>query len=132
MGEAIQILLADDNAADRLVVREMLNETKLTFHVDEVTNGEDALAFLKREGRYASSPKPQLIILDLNMPKVGGKEFLEQAGNLLDGVNIVVFSGSPVMVEVASTIPHLWMVKPSTNEEFDTAVAALKEIIRGL
>ncbi len=132
MGEAIQILLADDNAADRLVVREMLNETKLTFHVDEVTNGEDALAFLKREGRYASSPKPQLIILDLNMPKVGGKEFLEQAGDLLDGVNIVVFSGSPVMVEVASTIPHLWMVKPSTNEEFDTAVAALKEIIRGL
>ena len=74
MVKAIKILIADDNAADRMLEKEMLKETGFSVHIDEVTSGEDVLAYLKHGGSFCRRPRPDLIILDMNMPKMGGGE----------------------------------------------------------
>jgi CheY-like chemotaxis protein len=76
---AITILLADDDEDDRLMTRDALRDARLHNDLRTVIDGVDLLAYLKREGKYAdpaSSPRPGLILLDLNMPRMDGREAL--------------------------------------------------------
>ncbi len=130
MSEPIRILIAEDNAADRMFIREMLHDTGIAAHIDEVEDGAEALAFLKKEDRYASCSRPQLIILDLNMPRIGGEEFLQKASDLIDGIEVVIFSGSPRKVVPPTGSTCRGMVKPSDNKEFEATIGALKEIMQ--
>ncbi len=97
-----------------------------------MADGAEALAFLKKEGRYASCSRPRLIILDLNMPKVGGEEFLQLAGDLLKGIEVVIFSGSPSMVRSPAEVSYRSMIKPYDNEEFEATTSSLKQIMQNL
>ena len=72
----IDILLVEDNPADVLIAREALSEARLINTVHVVEDGVSALAFLRHEGRYAHAPRPGLILLDLNLPKLNGREVL--------------------------------------------------------
>ena len=78
VGEAVEILLVEDNPGDVRLTQEALKETKLQNNLSVVVDGESALAFLKREGNYADAPRPDLISLDLNLPRKGGREVLEE------------------------------------------------------
>lgn len=72
------IFLVEDNKADIRLIQEALKESLLTHEVVTVRNGVDAMAFLRQEGEYADAPRPDLILLDLNLPRKDGREVLEE------------------------------------------------------
>lgn len=74
----IQVLLVEDNPADARLTREALSEAKVVNQLSVVGDGVEALRFLRREGAYASVPRPDLIMLDLNLPRKNGREVLEE------------------------------------------------------
>jgi chemotaxis family two-component system response regulator Rcp1 len=77
-GRPIEILLVEDNEGDARLTKEALKENKMHHELNVVRDGEDALKFLKREGQYVSAPRPDLILLDLNLPKKNGREVLSE------------------------------------------------------
>src|SRR3989442_15904142 len=78
MNGAAEILLVEDNPGDVRLTREALKEGKILNHVSVVGDGVEALAFLRREDKYAKAGRPDLILLDLNLPKKDGKEILAE------------------------------------------------------
>ena len=77
----IHILLVEDNEGDVVLTLEALREAKLRNKISVVRDGEEALQFLYREGKYAAAELPQLILLDINLPKMDGKEVLNRIKN---------------------------------------------------
>jgi CheY-like chemotaxis protein len=74
----VDILLVEDSPSDALMTREALNQQKILNRLHIVEDGVEALAFLRREGKYAGSPRPGLILLDLNLPRKSGLEVLRE------------------------------------------------------
>lgn len=80
-GKPIEILLVEDNGADVRLTKEALKEGKVLNNLSVVANGVEAIDFLHRKGKYADSPHPDLILLDLNLPKKNGYEVLGEIKN---------------------------------------------------
>ncbi len=76
VGKPVEILLIEDSGADVRLTREALKEGKVLNNLSVVANGVEAMDFLHRKGKYADSPHPDLILLDLNLPKKNGREVL--------------------------------------------------------
>lgn len=95
----ITILLADDDEEDRMLTEEALEENHISDNLHFVENGEEAMNYLQRRGKYADTkkyPLPELILLDLNMPKKDGREVLSEIRNdpKLRGIPVVVLTTS--------------------------------------
>ncbi len=75
-GKPVEILLIEDSSADVRLTKEALKEGKVHNNLSIVANGVEAMDFLRRKGKYAGSPHPDLILLDLNLPKKNGREVL--------------------------------------------------------
>ena len=73
----VAILLIEDNPGDVALTKKALTKSKLTNNLDVVSDGEEAIAYLRKEGKFASAARPDLILLDLNLPKKSGVEVLE-------------------------------------------------------
>lgn len=82
-GKPITILMAEDDADDRILAKEALHEGRLVNDLRFVDDGEDLLAYLRHEGKYAGTdaPRPGLVLLDLNMPKMDGRTALKEIKN---------------------------------------------------
>jgi CheY-like chemotaxis protein len=96
VGKEVKILLVDDCPEDVDLTLEALGRTKLANNVSVATDGVEAMAFLRNQGKYASAPRPSLILLDLNMPKKDGREVLEEIKSdvLLKDIPVVVLTTS--------------------------------------
>ena len=84
-GDPVEILLVEDNPGDVRLTREALEEGKVLNNLNVARDGVEAMAFLRRQGRYAEARRPQLILLDLNLPRKDGREVLAEIkgdGNL--------------------------------------------------
>jgi chemotaxis family two-component system response regulator Rcp1 len=77
-GRPVEILLVEDNPGDVRLTREALKDAKVLNNLSVVGDGEAALDFLHRRGKYAAAPRPDLILLDLNLPRKDGREVLEE------------------------------------------------------
>ena len=120
--ETITILIADDDADDRLMAKEALEECRLANHIDFVEDGVELLDYLRARGRYAATSalrKPGLIILDLNMPKMDGREALREikADPSLRRIPIVVMTTSKAEEDIYRTYDlgvNSFITKPVT------------------
>lgn len=126
----IDILLVEDNPADVLIAREALKEAKLinTIHVTE--DGMEAMEFLNKRGKFASAPRPDLILLDLNLPRKNGREVLEEIKNdaNLKSIPVVVLTTSSAEEDILRSYnlhANCYVVKPV---EFDSFVKAIQSI----
>jgi len=132
-GESVVILMADDDADDRIMTREALEESKLTNEFRVVENGEELMDYLRRRGQYAdpeSSPRPGVILLDLNMPRMDGREALKEikADPELRRIPVVILTTSKAEEDIYRTYDlgaNSYIMKPVT---FD----GLVEVMRGL
>lgn len=126
--KSITILIADDDADDRLMIRDALEENRLANDVRFVENGEELMEYLTRQGKYRnleSSPKPGLILLDLNMPKKDGREALKEIKSHpeLRGIPVVVLTTSKAEEDIYRTYNlgvNSFITKPVTFESLVT------------
>ena len=128
----IDILLVEDSPTDVLIAREALTEARLlnTIHVAE--DGVDALAFLRRQGRFADAPRPDLILLDLNLPRKNGREVLAEikADDALKSIPVVVLTTSSAEEDIIrsySLHANCYVVKPVEFDNFVKAVQSIRQ-----
>jgi chemotaxis family two-component system response regulator Rcp1 len=100
----VEILLVEDNPADVRLTREALRDAKVANTLHVVEDGEAALAFFRRRGRYAEAPRPDVILLDLNLPRRSGHEVLAEAKSdpELQSIPIVVLTTSQAEEDILS------------------------------
>ena len=98
MTKKVNILQLEDNKGDVYLTGELLNQFSLDHELNDVSNGEDALNYLLNEGEFKEAQKPDLILLDLNMPKMNGREFLDEIKkhDKIKNIPIIVTTTSPV------------------------------------
>lgn len=129
----ITILLADDDADDRMMAREALEESRLANDFRYVEDGEQLMDYLYRRGKYTSesdSPRPGLILLDLNMPRMDGREALKEikADPVLRSIPIVVLTTSKAEEDIYRTYDlgvNSFITKPVTFAGLVDVMAAL-------
>ena len=131
MGRPIEILLAEDNPGDVDLAREGLEEGKIHNNLHVVDNGEDALAFLRREGKYADMPRPDVIFLDLNLPRKDGREVLEEikTDGQLKHIPVVVLTSSEAEEDIMKSYQlhaNCYISKPVTFAEYVKVVKAIE------
>ena len=129
--KSIVILMADDDADDRLLAKDALAECKLAGELHFVEDGEELLDYLNRRGRFAqlaTSPRPGLILLDLNMPKKDGREALREIKNNPDlrRIPVVVLTTSTADIDINQIYDlgaNSFISKPVT---FDSLVKVMR------
>jgi len=121
--DPVEILLIEDDPGDILMTREALTDAKMANELHVVNNGEEALAFLFREGEYADAPRPGLILLDLNLPRIDGLEVLARikAEEELRRIPVVVLTTSEAEEDVLRSYDlhaNAYVTKPVDFEAF--------------
>ena len=132
MERTVEILLVEDNPGDVRLTKEALVELKVPHSLHVVTDGEAALEFLFRRGRYAKAIRPDLILLDLNLPRRNGREVLEQIKQDPDlkliPVLVLTTSGSPLDIRAAYSLhANSYIVKPRDLDKFWEVASAIEE-----
>ncbi len=128
------LLMADDDPADCLLTEKALRKAQVTSPLYVVHDGAELMDYLKRRGEYADpedAPRPSLILLDLNMPRVNGKEFLEQFRNEPDlrSIPVVILTTSDEERDIASSYElgaNAYMVKPAAFDDMVSVARIVK------
>ena len=131
MGKPIEILMVEDNPGDVRLTTEALRETKVRNNLNVVEDGEEALAFLRREGKHANAPRPDLILLDLNLPKKDGREVLEiiKGDEDLGRIPVVILTTSRAEEDVLRTYnlhANCYITKPVGLDQFVKVVQSIE------
>ena len=127
--EPITILLVDDDEDCRMLIRDAISECKVSNSVFETSNGQEAMDFLYQRGRFAGSPRPGLIYLDIEMPGLNGQAVLRQikADPELRDIPVVMMTGvadERQMEEAARNGANSYTLKPASAEQFLRTVLA--------
>ncbi len=130
-GQAVEILLIEDNAGDVELAREGLLECKIRNNLHVVGDGVEASAFLNRRGAYASQPRPDLIILDLNLPKRDGRELLREIkeDDQLKQIPVVILTTSAAEEDIIrsySLHANCYVTKPLGIDQFLAVVRSIE------
>jgi CheY-like chemotaxis protein len=126
----IELLLVEDDPGDAMMTREALNEAKVVHQLHVVDNGEAAIAFLRQEGEYAEAPRPDLIFLDLNLPRVDGREVLAfvKGDDSLRRIPLVILTTSDSEDDIARSYDlhaNAYVTKPV---DFDSFLNAVRQV----
>lgn len=128
---AIEILLVEDNPGDVRLTQEALKESKVTNNLYIAGDGVEALAFLRREGKYANVPHPDLILLDLNLPKKDGRELIEEikSNEELKRIPVVVLTTSKAeedIMQMYDRHANCYITKPIDFDQFIEVVRSIE------
>ncbi len=131
-GEMIQILLVEDDPGDVVITREAFAENKVRNHLSVVSDGETAMSFLRRQDSFADAPRPDLILLDLNLPRKSGHEVLEEikADPELRPIPVVVLTTSDAEEDVLRSYDlhaNAFVTKPVDFECFLRVIRQIDE-----
>lgn len=123
MNGSIDILLVEDNEGDAHLTREALKRAKVRNRVHTTSDGVEAMQFLRREGSFADAPRPDLILLDLNLPNMDGREVLEaiKADPSLRPIPIVVVTSSAAEQDILKSYDlnaNCYVTKPVDLQQF--------------
>lgn len=128
----IEILLVEDNPGDQRLTLEALKENKINNNISIVEDGEAAIAFLKREHIYENAPRPDLILLDLNLPKKNGREVLEEikADPNLKRIPVVILTTSQAEEDILKAYDlnaNCYITKPVDFDNFTNIIKKTEE-----
>jgi CheY-like chemotaxis protein len=129
---AIDVLLVDDDPGDTLMIREAFEHNKVKNTLECVSDGVQAMQFLRREGEYANAPRPDLILLDLNLPRKDGREVLAEIKGdpQLATIPVVVLTTSHAEEDVLRSYQlhaNAYVTKPVDFERFIEVVRQIDE-----
>ncbi len=130
--QPIEILLVEDNPGDVRLTKESLRESKIHNNLSVAEDGEQALAFLRREGAYRDAPRPDIILLDLNLPKKDGREVLAEikADPMLRRIPVVVLTMSKAEEDILNVYDlhaNCFITKPIDLNEFMETVKTFED-----
>lgn len=131
LGRPVEILLVEDNPGDIRLTLEALKEGKMCNNVSIARDGVEALTFLRREGDCANAPRPDLILLDLNLPKKDGREVLAEIkdDDILRRIPVVVLTTSAAEQDVLrmySLHANCYITKPVDMDQFIRVVQSIE------
>lgn len=129
---AVDILLVEDNPGDVRLTIEVLKDAKLCNNIHVVGDGEEALLFLRRQGKYENAARPDLILLDLNLPRKDGREVLKdiKADESLKNIPVVVLTTSNAEQDILRSYAlhaNCYITKPVDLDQFAKVVSAIED-----
>jgi two-component system response regulator len=132
LGRPIEILLVEDDPGDTLITTEALQHSKVTNNLHNVVNGEEALAFLRRQGGYADAVRPDLVLLDLNLPRRDGREVLAEikTDEDLRRIPVVVLTTSQAEEDIVRSYDlhaNAYVTKPVDFDRFVQVVRSIDD-----
>ena len=131
-GAPIEILLVEDNPGDVRLTQEAVREAKIRNRLNVVNDGEQAIAYVRRQGAFADRPRPDLILLDLNLPRKDGREVLQELKSDPDlhRIPVVVLTSSAAEQDILRTYDlyaNAYVTKPVDLEQFMNVVSSIQD-----
>lgn len=131
-GMPTEVLLVEDSPGDVRLTQEAFREANAGLHLHIATDGVEAMTFLKQEGNRANAPRPDLILLDLNLPKMDGREVLAQIkGNAtLKTIPTIILTTSEAETDIARSYQlqaNCYLTKPVELDSFESLVKSIDE-----
>jgi len=129
--QGIELLLVEDNPGDVRLTREALKDGKIINKLHVAEDGVEALAYLRREGKYHNAVRPELILLDLNLPKKDGREVLAEikADMALKSIPVVVLTSSAAEQDIVKSYnlhANCYVTKPVDLDQFINVVKSIE------
>lgn len=129
--QPIEILLAEDNPGDVRLIREAFKRGAARIHLNVAANGEEALQFLRRQGKYAAVARPDLILLDLNLPGKDGRTVLAEIKNdpELERIPVIVLTSSSAEEDVVGSYKlraNCYICKPYEASQFNEVILSIQ------
>ncbi len=131
MPNSIEILLVEDNAADVRLTKEALRDAKVQNRLHVATDGVEAIEFLRRQGNFTNAPRPDLILMDLNLPRKDGREVLEEikADDKLKMIPVVVLTTSHAEEDIIRAYglhANCYVTKPIDFPQFMEVIKSIE------
>lgn len=131
-GRTAQILLIEDNYGDVVLTKKAFKSAKIPSVITVASDGIEAMAYLRREGKYSSSSLPDLILMDLNLPKTSGEGVLAEikTNKDLKHIPVIILTSSSAKSDVNTSYrlnANGYIIKPVSLERFDTVVKAIEQ-----
>jgi CheY-like chemotaxis protein len=131
-GMALQVLLVEDSPGDVRLTREAFRDANISIHLHVALDGVDAMAFLRQEGGHAHAPRPDLILLDLNLPKMDGREVLStiKADDNLKNIPTVILTTSDAEADIVKSYAlhaNCYLSKPVQLDAFESLVRSIND-----
>lgn len=130
--DTIEVLLVEDSPGDIRLTREAFRDANAAIHVNVATDGVDAMAFLRQEGDQADAPRPAIILLDLNLPRMDGREVLAQikADPSLKTIPTIILTTSEANADIVRSYElqaNSYLTKPVQLEKFESLVKSIND-----
>jgi two-component system, chemotaxis family, response regulator Rcp1 len=128
----VDILLVEDNEGDARLAMEAMRDSKIRNTLHHVSDGEEAMAFLRKEGKYAKAPRPDLVLLDLNLPKKDGRQVLAEIKNDdgLKRIPVVILTVSSAEEDILKSYnlhANCFITKPIDLSQFMKVVRSVED-----
>jgi CheY-like chemotaxis protein len=132
MGEVVDILLVEDNEGDARLAKEAMRDSKIRNTLHHVLDGEEAMAFLRKQGKHSNAPRPDLILLDLNLPKKDGRQVLAEIKDdeELKRIPVVILTVSSAEEDVLKAYnlhANCYITKPIDLSQFMKVVRSVED-----